>query len=184
MSLKTKLLLRSTLIASTSVIYFLLAYIGFKDQDINLSKCDQYENIITDKGVGIHYGNRGRKSNVFFISLKGLDEDLGIYRMSKKYNDLLEKVNVGDRVKVYYRRNLDEDEKDNVNIDLIQVEKDGKILISKDEYEKKESMLIYIGLIAGIGTLIAAYAYFKYGNRVISATVKRRGNNENRKDFR
>ena len=159
MNKKTKHLLCSILFASTSVIYFFLAYIGYEDQNLDLSKCDQYENIVTDKGIGIHYGSRGRKSNVFFLSLKNLDEDLGIYRMSKNYNDLLEKINVGDRVKVYYRKSSNE--KENINIDLIQVEKDGKILISKDEYEKKESSLIYIGLIAGIVTLIMAYGYFK-----------------------
>ena len=84
---------------------------------------------------------------------------------TKRYsilNDLLEKVNVGDSVKVYYRKGS---EKGNINIDLIQVEKNEKILISKDEYEKKESALIYIGFIAGIGTLCIAYRFYRLGDK-------------------
>ena len=162
MNKNTKRISYSVLLASTSLIYFFLAYLGYKEQNLDLSDYDRYENIITHKGIGIHHGSRGRKSNVFCISLEGLDEKLGIYRMSRKYNDLLEKVNVGDRVKVYYRKNA---EKDNINIDLIQVEKDGKVLISKDEYEKKESALIYIGLIAGFGTLFMTYRFYRFGKR-------------------
>src|SRR5690606_24438945 len=112
----------------------------------------------------IHYGSKGRKSNVFYISLKDLDEDLGIYRMSKEYEDLLKKVNVGDKVKVYYRPSSNE--RENINIDLIQVEKDGQAIIGKEEYEKKESSLIYIGIIARFGTLFLSYRYYKYGSIV------------------
>lgn len=162
MNKKTKHLLSSILFASTSILYFFLAYIGYGKQNLDLSKYAQYENIIIDKGIDIHYGSKGRKSNVFYISLKDLDEDLGIYRMSKEYEDLLKKVNVGDKVKVYYRPSSNE--RENINIDLIQVEKDGQVLIGKEEYEKKESSLIYIGLIAGIGTLFMAYRFYKYGS--------------------
>lgn len=162
MNKKTKHLLSSILFASTSILYFFLAYIGYGKQNLDLSKYAQYENIIIDKGIDIHYGSKGRKSNVFYISLKDLDEDLGIYRMSKEYKDLLKKVNVGDKVKVYYRPSSNE--KENINIDLIQVEKDGQVLIGKEEYEEKESSLIYIGLIAGIGTLFMAYRFYKYGS--------------------
>lgn len=162
MNKKTKHLINSILFGSTSILYFFLAYIGYGKQNIDLSKYVQYENIIIDKGIDIHYGGKGRESDVFFISLKELNEDLGIYRMSKKYTDLLEKLNIGDKVKVYYRPNSNENE--NINIDLIQVEKNGKIIISKNEYEKKESALVYIGLIAGLGTLFMAYRYYKYEN--------------------
>jgi hypothetical protein len=162
MNKKTKHFLSSILFASTSVLYFFLAYIGYGKQNLDLSKYAQYENIIIDKGIDIRYGSKGRKSNVFHLSLKDMDEDLGIYRMSKEYEDLLKKVNVGDKVKVYYRPSSNE--RENINIDLIQVEKDGQVLIGEEEYEKKESSLIYIGLIAGIGTLFMAYRFYKYGS--------------------
>lgn len=160
MNKKTKHLLNSILFASTSILYFFLAYIGYGKQNLDLTKYAQYENVITDKGIGIHYGSKGRKSNVFYLSLNGLDENLGVYRMSKEYDDLLKKIKIGERVKVYYQKSNNKTE--NINIDLIQVEKDDQILISKNEYERKESFLIYIGLIGGLGTLFMAYRFYKY----------------------
>lgn len=162
MNKKTKHLINSILFGLTSIIYFFLAYIGYGKQNLDLSKYTQYENIVIDKGIDIHYSSKGKESDVFFISIEGLNEDLGIYRMSKNYDDLLKKINIGDTIKVYYRPNSNEAE--NINIDLIQIEKNKKILISKDEYEKKESALIFIGLIAGIGTLFMAFRYYKYGS--------------------
>jgi len=155
-------LLKSILFASTSILYFFLAYIGYGKQNLDLTKYAQYENVIIDKGIGIYYGNKGSKSNVFFLSLNGLDEDLGIYRMSREYDDLLKKIKIGERVKVYYQKSNNKTE--NINIDLIQVEKDGVILIDKNEYENKESFLIYIGLLAGFGTLFMAFRFYKYGS--------------------
>ncbi len=160
MNKKTKHTLSSILFAFSSVLYFFLAYIGFENQNIDLNQFQQYENIITDKGIDIHYDSKGGESDVFYISLKGLDEDLGIYRMSKNYDDLLAKFKVGEKVKVYYKASND---LDNINIDLIQVEKNGETIISKEEYEKKESSLIYIGLFAGFGTILMAYRYYKFG---------------------
>jgi len=162
MNKKTTHLLKSIFFASTSILYFILACSGYEKQNLDLTKYAQYENVVTDKGIDFHYGRYGRKSNVFYISLDGLDEDLGIYRMSKKYDDLLEKINIGENVKVFYQKSSNKS--NNINIDLIQVEKDGQILISKGEFEKKHSFVIYIGLIAGLGTLFLAYRFYKYGN--------------------
>lgn len=162
MNKKTKHLLSSVLFALTSILYFLLAYIGYGKQNIDLKTKSMYENIVTDKGIGIRYDRKGKESSVFYLSLKGFNEKLGIYRMSKKYDDLLAKINIGEKVKVYYQPG--NNKRENINIDLIQVEKNGIIVISKTEYEKKGSILIYIGLIAGIGTLILACRYYKYGS--------------------
>ena len=65
-------------------------------------------------------------------------------------------------MKVYYKPSSNKTE--NINIDLIQVEKEGYILINKTEYEKKESALIYIGLIGGIGTLFFSIRFYIYGS--------------------
>ncbi len=162
MNKKTKHLLSSILFASTSILYFFLAYIGYGKQNIDLTEIANYENVITNKGIGIRYGSKGKESEVFFIKLKGLEEKLGIYRMSKNYDDLLNKVNIGETVKVYYKPSSNKTE--NINIDLIQVEKEGYILINKTEYEKKESALIYIGLIGGIGTLFFSIRFYIYGS--------------------
>lgn len=159
MNKKIKRLINSIISGLFSLLFFFLAYIGYEKQNINLSKQDQFESIIIDKGVDFHHGSKGQKSKVFFISLKNLDENLGIYRMSKNYNDLLQKVNIGDKVKVYYQSNSNESE--NINIDLIQLERDRKIIIDKSEYEDKEGILFYIGLIAGFFLLYLSYRSYK-----------------------
>lgn len=155
----SKKAINSIIIALTSIIYFSLAYVGYEKQNIDLNKYSQYEGVIIDKGIGILKGSKGRTSNVFYVTLNGLDERLGIYRMSKKYNDLLSNLTVGEKIKVYYKP---QSNKNNINIDLIQIEKGGKIIVGKDEYERKESALIYLGLIGGIFTLIFAYITWKY----------------------
>lgn len=159
MTKKTKQLINSITAGLFSILFFFLAYIGYEKRNIDLSKQDKFESIIIDKGINIHYGSKGQKSDIFFISLKNLDKDLGVYRMSKNYNDLLQKVNIGDKVKVYYQANSNKDE--NININLIQLEKDGKIIINKSEYEQKEGSLLYIGLIAGFFILYLSYRNYK-----------------------
>lgn len=160
MKVKLGRLIKSILFALTSIIYFFLAYIGYEKQNLNLCDYTQYENIVTNKGITTHYKDERSKANVFFISLMGMKEQLGIYRMTGNYEDLSEKIIIGDKIKVYYRPSTNKREK--VNIDLIQIEKDGEIIIAKDEYENKESSLIYIGLIAGFLTLFLSYRYYTW----------------------
>lgn len=78
--------------------------------------------------------------------------------MSKNYSELIEKIKPEDEIKVYYKSNSYK--RENVNIDLVQIEKKGNIILPKNEYENKQSFLIYIGLIFGIGTLVYSYLFY------------------------
>ncbi|MDR2909750.1 MAG: hypothetical protein LBV47_00035, partial [Bacteroidales bacterium] len=88
------------------------------------------------------------------------------------YDDLLEEINKGDLLKVYYKSN--DNRTENVNIDLIQIEKDGLILYDKKEYARKESALIYLGLIGALLTYVIVYRYYRYGSVFGNNTAKRR----------
>ena len=93
------------------------------------------------------------------MSLKGLDQSLGVYRRSGNYQDLLRQVEQGDVLTVYYRP----DYSNEINIDLVQIERGGIIVLDKKEFEEKESSLIFIGLIAGLAFVgLAIYNYKKH----------------------
>lgn len=159
--MKIKRIIITILICLTSVIYLFLVWIGFQKQNIQLENCNYYESYVISSGLDYRNSSKGRKSNVFYVLLHGMDKKLGVYRMSKDYNDLLSAIKHGDKLKVYYS---DNNKKENVNIDLIQVEKNGQILLDKKEYEKKESTLIYMGLFGTLVTYVIAYHYYRYGN--------------------
>ncbi|MFT3843805.1 MAG: hypothetical protein QM725_02035 [Lacibacter sp.] len=158
MAKNSKRTINAVILFLTSFIYFFLAYKGYKKQHIDLSDCDRIVSMIIDKGVGYRYGSKG-KSKCFYIELSGVDKKLGVYRMRKNYDDLIKLFNVGDTVRAYFRNNSNQQE--NINIDLVQVEKGNQILLPKKEYERKEGSLIYIGLTFGILTVILSFLYYK-----------------------
>ena len=92
--------------------------------------------------------------------------------MSRNYNDLLAEVKEGDVLTVYYKRNTS----NRINIDVVQMEKNGRIILSKSEFEKKESSLILLTLIAGLLFVAGAiYNYKKYfinRNRTLKKETK------------
>lgn len=146
-----------------SILYGFVIKIGFDKQNINLEKTQKAINVVEHFGITTHYGSKGKKSSVFYIKLKDLNEKIGVYRFSKEYDDLLNLINNGDLITVYYYQNSNK--RENVNIDLVQIEKENKILFSKSEYEKKESALIFIGIAGIIANIIILYysrkRYFK-----------------------
>jgi hypothetical protein len=126
---------------------------------MNLAQLNKFTGEVISKGEKTRYSKRNAK--VFYVSLKGLPQTLGVYRMSKDYEDLLRGVNRGDVLTVYFRT----DHSNEINIDLVQIEKEGKIVLNKKEFEAKESSLIFIGLIGGLAFVgLSIYNYKKYFN--------------------
>ena len=155
---KNKHILKTFLVAFSSVIYFFLFYVGYKNSNINLNEIESKIGIVKEVGITQRIGSKDEKSKVFFIQFNNLEKKLGVYRMSKKYSELLENINLEDEIKVYYKSNRNK--RENVNIDLVQIEKHGNIILQKNEYENKQSFLIYIGLFFGIGTIIYSYLFY------------------------
>ncbi len=91
--------------------------------------------------------------------------------MSKEYDDLISKININDELTVYYKENNNDSE--NVNIDLIQIERNGIVLLEKKEFEKKESALIYIGLIAGFFSIGYSIYYLKKKTSLLKKEKKK-----------
>jgi hypothetical protein len=153
---KVKLILGFTFF---TLLYLFCIYLGLKKQNIDLNKTNKIIIIVENRGIDIRYGSKGKKDDVFYIKLENYDKKLGVYRMSKNYEDLIKKINIGDEVKIYFYENSNLTE--NVNIDLIQVEKKDTILIDKSEFEGKERFLIY----AGIGGIIVNIIILVYNRK-------------------
>ncbi len=158
LSEKYKHILKTLLVLLSSIIYFFLAHIGYENSHINLDKIDSEIGTVDEVGITQRIGTKGEKSKVFFIQLDNVEKKLGVYRMSKNYADLIEHIKVEDEIKVYYKSKSDK--RENVNIDLVQIEKKGNIILPKSELENKQSFLIYIGLFFGFGTIIFSYLYY------------------------
>lgn len=156
-------------LALPTLLSVFLVFLGFKNQNIDLTKADKITGIVEDHGIDLKYGSKGQTSDVFFIKLKQVNKKLGIYRMSNNYDDLIALINTGDQLTLYYYEN--EDQRENVNINLIQIERNNKVLINKSEFENKQSIGIYVG----IGGLIATFLYFIY-NRKNTLDQNKKGN--------
>ena len=137
-----------------SSLFFSLAIKGIRIQNLDLLEVDKHLGEVISTGETLGTGKR--KAMVFFVTLKGLPQMLGVYRMSRNYNDLLEEVKEGDLLTVYYNRGSS----NQINIDVIQIEKNGRIILPKSEFEKKYFNLIPLGLIAGL--LFVALAFYNY----------------------
>jgi hypothetical protein len=145
--------------------------ISGKDKNINLNQVDKIISQVENKGIDYRHSSKGQKSKVFYIKLKNLNEKVGVYRMSKEYDDLISKININDELTVYYKENNNDSE--NVNIDLIQIERNGIVLLEKKEFEKKESALIYIGLIAGFFSTGYSLYYLKRKTSLLKKEKKK-----------
>lgn len=154
-SSRTKFNISIFLVVIVSLVYVFLIKIGLEKQNIDLKKTIKTFGIVEDFGTDYHYNSRGKSSKVFFIKLNNLNEKIGVYRVSKNYDNLINSLKVNDRITVYYYTNNNNQE--NVNIDLIQIEKNNKILLSKSEYEKKDFSLIYIGILGIITNVVIIY---------------------------
>jgi hypothetical protein len=156
MTQRTKHIITAIVIFLSSGLYFALAYKGYEEQAITLDKLDKYTGQIIDRGITTRKSGKS-KPTVFYIRLAGLTETLGIYRMNKNYQELINELRLGDEATVYYVSRPNDD----INIDLVQIENDSKIIVHADEFREKESFLIYVGLIAGIFSVAASIWYYK-----------------------
>ena len=140
-----------------SSLFFFVAIKGCQNQNVDLSKVNRHKGTVTSTGETLRESKL--RPRIFFLTLKGLPQMLEVYRMSRNYNDLLAEVKEGDVLTVYYKRNTS----NRINIDVVQMEKNGRIILSKSEFEKKESSLISLTLIAGLLFVAGAiYNYKKY----------------------
>ncbi len=153
---KIKTILTFILLLLFSCLFFFVAYLGYEDQHIDLKALRSFTGPVSDYGEAVRKSGKNRPL-VFYVDLKGLEQRLGVYRMSKEYGSIINQLNIGDTLTVYYKEQSPCD----INIDLVQMERGNTILIDKSEYMKKESALIWIGLIGAALSLLLNYGFYK-----------------------
>ena len=156
---KTNFLISSFIILILTVLYLLLIFAGIKGSNINLNKTDIISGVVEDRGIDLHHDHKHRSTKVFFIKIKGKDKKFGVYHTFRNYENLLNNINIGDSVKVYYYDNNNLTE--NVNIDIVVIEKNKKIILHKSEYEQKQIGLIALGFLGFIFNLVIFYRSWK-----------------------
>lgn len=139
-----------------SLLLFLASYIGFINQNIDLNRYTKVSGVIAKKGIELS----SHGSDNFFLSLKNSNKKLIVYRFSKNYDDLMDKIKVDDSIVVYTQKGVTNNFKKTF-IDLIQIENESGVLLNKKEYEKKYRIMMYVTLLSGIIVLILAYLFYK-----------------------
>lgn len=122
---------------------------------------DKFEGTIVDRDIVLKKGKVNL--NVFYFRLDGLSDKLASYNIRQDYKKLIDHLNIGDKIIVYFRKS----ESQKLNLDVIQIEKQGLVILDKGEFETKESSLIYIGTIGGIFMLGLFVGMIKKTRKVI-----------------
>ena len=147
-----------------SILMFFLAFKGYRNQNINLNKVGEYEGYVASSGEIIDASHK-QQVVVFYLKLEGLPETLGVYRSNKNYRDLLEKIKTKDFLKVYYKIKPNQ----YINTDLIQIEKDKTVVLSKSEYESNHVLSMWIGLSASVLFFsLGLYSFLQFKSDSIS----------------
>ena len=154
--MKLKNIFDFIVIVAFSGLMFSLAYKGYKHQNIDVENLKTHTGRIELAGKILKKSSKTR-SIVFYMKLNSLEQKLGVYRMNGDYNSLLNNLHVGDTISVYYQ----EQEPTDININVVQIIKNKSIVLDPSEYIKKESSLIWIGLISGTILLLISFWYLR-----------------------
>jgi hypothetical protein len=150
----------TSILVLSSLLYFFLAFKSIKKLNKQLGDYEALTSVIVKKGIGFRRGSKGKKTKCFFVYLENLqNQKLGVYRFSKNYTDLEDALQIGDTVSVHFIDKPDRGE--NINIDLIQLEKNRVVVLPKSEYDNKEKRFVLLMITVGLVSILLGYLYFK-----------------------
>ncbi len=142
-----------------TLVFSVCIFIGSEGQNLDLKEADKITSIVEDRGIDSGRGIKGETAEIFYIKLNDLNQRLTVFRTFRNYEALVQQINIGDTVTVYYYSYLYP--KKNIDVTLLQLERNKVILIPKSEYENKESFLSYLS----IGGLIGTVLFFLYNQK-------------------
>lgn len=153
---KYNLELNSFFILLTSILYFLLAYNGCKNQNTELYTLSHEIGEVTYVNANAYMiSSRGNKSKIFSFKTNISTQKFSVHRRNEDYADLVRKIKLGETIEFYFKA-----EENQIDIEVHQIEKGGKVILSQSEFKEKHYFYMWIALIAGIGTVIFATYYY------------------------
>ena len=152
-----------------SIIYLLLIYTGVERQKIELRDTIRREGVV--RSVGVHTLPRQRyewlfgSAQILYIQLSGVNTKLEVFRRWGGYDDLLENIQVGDRIVVHFMSYRRTDNDKNRGIRLIHITKGGEIVLDKSVYQRQQRILIYVGLLGLLSNVVIYIQALRKGRK-------------------
>ncbi len=112
-----------------------------ENMKIDLSAEKTYEGIITKRETDIAYGKNRAKNLAFNLRVDGLPKDFRFFNKTNNFDQLLADIQVGDKIRVYYSH---------YGFILYQIEKEGKVVFSKEVFESKQLPGVIMGFIFAV----------------------------------
>ena len=138
-------------------LFTLLTYIFYNQASKNLSEYSQVKGIIMNKGII----NSNKNSKIFFLKLSNSPKYLVVYKMTKNYSELDNNISNGDKVKVYFTPS----NSNSHNLDVVQIEKGNKILLSYNTHKINYYFLTGITTIVTLSIILMTVYHIK-GNEI------------------
>jgi hypothetical protein len=143
-----------------TICCFFVSYLTFQNGWMNLGKVDQFEGVITEKGVILYHTSTSGAfaktitNQAFQIKLKGLNQTLAVYNPQQSYGHLENNLNVGDTIKVFYKfSSLTE----KLNLGIFQIEKNNLKLLNGQDFQDSERKAFYITFFGGFVLLFLTF---------------------------
>lgn len=136
------------------LIFLFVTYIGFGNLNKDLSQYSYYEKLIVAKEVT----TSDNDSKIYSLILQDFEGDFSYYRASEDYNDLQNFIDIGDTVIIYYESNKDEKK---ANSEIIQIERNGKILVAASEHKTKYTILFIVGIMSVTYMIYLGYRFLR-----------------------
>ena len=143
---------------------FIMIFAGFKmikTTMINIEDSEKILGIVDNCGItkksSIISGRYKVDSDVFFIKINSTDQIFGVYNKEQDYSNLTNLIKIQDSISINYIASSDR-----LNIDVLQISKNNKVIYEFSEFKSKERMGGLIALIGGfIMLILVIYGYRK-----------------------
>jgi hypothetical protein len=143
------------------VICLVVIGMGFQGRKLELRDTVRREGTVETVGT-IRLRNQSTRvpdRMVFSIQFSDMRERFNVSRRNENYADLIENIQVGDSLIVYFRHNNSQSE--NRNVGVVQIEKNGKIILDISEFKDRQTARIYMGFFGLLALLVVAIFYYR-----------------------